>query len=127
MARFWQEGSGHACVCKDALQLTKLLSGNYILEILIQLADREMCVGEIANALDLPHDCVTRALKILHGVSMVQVKTVKQFHIYRLGFAVRVDRDDRAAYVHASSADGGHVFLDIPLNRFNSVASTLVS
>jgi predicted transcriptional regulator len=125
MARFWQEGSGHESLCRDNRRLLRILSSNFVTEILTKLAHGEKTVNDLADALDLGGDCMSRILKLLHSVSMVEVRREKQFHIYRLGTAVQVRFNGHLVQICASAADGSNVSLAVP--RKHVERSTLAS
>jgi hypothetical protein len=57
---------------------------------------------------------MSRILKLLHSVSMVEVRRKKQFHFYRLGPGVQVRLDDQFVHFNTSAGDGSQVELAVP-------------
>jgi DNA-binding transcriptional ArsR family regulator len=114
MTRFWENGSGHASPCPHARKLLKLLGCEVSLEILVQLANNEKDVSEVARDLELDVTTISRGLKALHGFAMVEVKRVKSQHLYRLAPGIKVSVNGVNVCVTAKAADGARLVLRMP-------------
>lgn len=77
----------YKCVERDLYRLSLLLkniSEEKRLKIICLLKEREFCVCEIIDALELPHNLLSHHLKVLKRMKLVSFRKEGKFRLYRL-------------------------------------------
>ncbi len=68
----------------DLADLFKVFSDSTRLKILCALFDKELCVGEIAQSLEMSQTAISHQLRILKHSSLVKYKRVGKQMVYSL-------------------------------------------
>lgn len=109
-----RNGGHEPCQANDDLRQWVLCLSGVRLEILLLLADRQACVGEMAASLDLGYTNISHALRQLRRLKCVTSERSGASRLYRLSPVVSVEHTGDGLSLRLTMPGHRHVTLLLP-------------